>query len=1130
MSRPSPPPPSPPPPQRTPPRGQLAPPTGSTTNISSSSPDLPPVRNASWRRARDAIMMPWSTDRRDAGTAATRTPPAQESSVNASFWAPRSPAAITAAPPSSSSPWPQLGAWHGPTMRGTHDAVPAQGAPRARGVQEPPTRPIGASAGTSAPPTSSSASVRPPPSPRAMPAGPTPLSPRPAPTYACAPPPSPRAAVFGAPPPLPRAPAFGTAPPPSPRALTFGPAPPPSPRFPPPPPQTEPVYAASPLSPRPPPSPGADAPPPPRTTSTRAEWRPYRPPRVAADRGVLPPATPQLAVVHAPASPAQVVEYASVDLDRHVSHAALLARAVEHVVLDPRVEEAKHEAVRTETVVMHEDHPHHEDHDVNEVEYTTVDSHRDVLHEANEVEFATLDHATAAHRLAESVVLDPTSERSSVWSVSEESETMSSHRAASASVLSSTRGSDALGSIGAPPPVPSTPPILHVGAHAAGSVHGSNVRAASSHVPSSHGSSSHAAPSSHGSVGRHRDFDAPSSHASSSHAPSSHAGSVGRHHDVDAPGSHAPSSHAPSSHAPSSHGSAHRDVEPYRESDLRHEIDHQHHRDSNRESGTTTATAPRSSGASLASKNVRWRLSVHEGNMNDPVPLSGTGTTRSTSSTGSNPHGRRPSVMHPWKLPNDVLLAPTPNTDAPWSPSPMHSPRPPSSDTARPMAFRSEAGSLPRTLSTATTPMAPPFSPAPTSTTHRSGISSSTSSPGTGISTGAPCLVYIPAAHPASSTARTCETLATATSSTAVAAAAQSLRWKRRYAVAVAVPHGGSVLYLSKDPSGAALDVILAGRGVPDACVRVLGHAAVRIVPVPAPPGEASTTTTRLRGGTGGAGGAGETGSALALVLSTPAGVVVEKAQTAPGGKLARLFRAALPRTPSPISTASDSDMDDWGPTQVTILRDTNTPVVTSLAAMSARSPALAWTSAVHAWPFVVRFANARDAHVFAGVLSGDAARSVGESVEFDWDRRPSAAVSQGTTAALSQTTAEMPTPPVTPVVHRSPAAGAPPPPPRLVSKPIPQYVPPPTTSGNTVPPAVLPPPAHALPPTPTPVTAETASPGEELRLLHEVWRQIQANQYRNGASGNRRSHDRPVSAVGEGNVYDDVADILAAY
>ncbi|KNE72700.1 hypothetical protein AMAG_16458 [Allomyces macrogynus ATCC 38327] len=371
-------------------------------------------------------------------------------------------------------------------------------------------------------------------------------------------------------------------------------------------------------------------------------------------------------------------------------------------------------------------------------------------------------------------------------------------------------------------------------------------------------------------------------------------------------------------------------------------------------------------------------------------------------------------------------------------------------------------------------------------------------------------------------------TLATATSSTAVAAAAQSLRWKKRYAVAVAVPHGGSVLYLAKDPSGAALDVILAGRGVPDACVRVLGHAAVRIVPVPAPPGEASATT-RIRGGGGGTGGTGETGSALALVLSTPAGVVVEKAQSAPGGKLARLFRAALPRTPSP-STTSDSDMDDWGPTQVTILRDTNTPVVTSLAAMSSRTPALSWTSAVHAWPFVMRFASARDAHVFAGVLSGDAARSVGESVEFDWDRRPSAATAvTGTTAALSQATAEMPTPPVTPLVHRSPAVGAPPPPPpRLVSKPIPQYVPPPTTSG-TVPPAVLPPPAHALPPTPT-TTETTASPGEELRLLHEVWRQIQANQYRNGAGGNKRSHDRPVSGAGEGNVYDDVADILAAY
>ncbi|KNE65535.1 hypothetical protein AMAG_19484 [Allomyces macrogynus ATCC 38327] len=67
-------------------RGQLAPPTGSTTTIASSSPDLPPVRNVSWRRARDAIMMPWSTDRRDAGTA-TRTPPAQESSVDASLLA-----------------------------------------------------------------------------------------------------------------------------------------------------------------------------------------------------------------------------------------------------------------------------------------------------------------------------------------------------------------------------------------------------------------------------------------------------------------------------------------------------------------------------------------------------------------------------------------------------------------------------------------------------------------------------------------------------------------------------------------------------------------------------------------------------------------------------------------------------------------------------------------------------------------------------------------------------------------------------------------------------------------------------------------------------------------------------------
>ncbi|KAJ3358443.1 hypothetical protein GGF32_000399 [Allomyces javanicus] len=862
-----------------------------------------------------------------------------------------------------------------------------------------------------------------------MPAGPSPLSPRPAPTYA------------GAPPPSPRAPGFGAGPPPSPR----------------------PAYAAAPpLSPRPPPSPGTDAPPPPRTTSTRAEWRPYRPPRVAADRGVLPPvapvpSTPQVAVVHAPASPAQVVEYASVDPGRHVSHAALLARAVEHVVLDaPRVEEVRHEAVRTDTVVVHEDQSHHDDHDVNEVEYTTVDPHHDVMHEANEVEFATLDHAAAAHRLAESVVLDRTSDRSSMWSVSEEDSEVvvdgsSSHRAASASVRSSTRGSD---------------------------------------------------------------------------APGSHAGSVGRHHDMDAPGSH----------APSSHGSAYRDVEPYRESDLRHEI----REPSNRESGTTTATAPRSSGASLASKNVRWRLSVHESSMSDPVPLSGTGTTRSTSSTGSNPHGRRPSVMHPWKLPNDVLLAPAPNTDAPWSPSTMHSPRPPSSDTARPMAFRSDAGSLPRTLSTATTPMAPPFSPAPTATTYRSGLSTSTSSPGTGISTGAPCLVYIPAAHPASSTARTCETLATATSSTAVAAAAQSLRWKRRYAVAVAVPHGGSVLYLAKDPSGAALDVILAGRGVPDACVRVLGHAAVRIVPVPAPPGE-SSPSMRARGFADRSAAATDPGSALALVLSTPAGVVVEKAQSAPGGKLARLFRAALPRTPSPVSTASDSDMDDWGPTQVTILRDTNTPVVTSLAAMSARSPALSWTSAVHAWPFVVRFANARDAHVFAGVLSGDAARSVGESVEFDWDRRPSAATA--TTAALSQTTAEMPTPPVTPVVHRSPVAGtaaagagvgaaAPPPPPRLVSKPIPQYVPPPTTNGGAVPPAVLPPPAHALPPTPTmTVEAETASPGEELRLLHEVWRQIQANQYRNGAgAGNRRSHDRPVSGAGEGNVYDDVADILAAY
>ncbi|KNE65534.1 hypothetical protein AMAG_19483 [Allomyces macrogynus ATCC 38327] len=722
--------------------------------------------------------------------------------------------------------------------------------------------------------------------------------------------------------------------------------------------------------------------------------------------------------------------------------------------------------------------------------------------EVNEVEFVTLNHAAAAHRVAESVMLDPTSERSTVWSASEEESEalLSSHRAASASVRSSTRGSDAHVSIGTPPPVPTTPPILHVGPGS--SSHGSSARGSSSH-----GSGSHAAPpSSHGSVGRHRDFD----------AASSHAGSVGRHHDVDAPSG---------SPAPSSHGSAFRDVEPYRESDLRHEIDHPRS-NTNRESGTTTATAPRSSGASLASKNVRWRLSVHESSMSDSVPLFGTGTTRSTSSTGSNPHSRRPSVLHPWKLPNDVLLAPAPtNPDVPWS----SSPRPPSSDTARPMALRSDAGSLPRTLSTATTPMAPPFSPAPTSTTHRSGISSS-STGGTGISTGAPCLVYIPAAHPASSTARTCETLATATSSTAVAAAAQSLRWKRRFTVAVAVPHGGSVLYLSKDPSGAALDVILAGRGVPDACVRVLGHAAVRIVPVPAPPGETSPSTMRARGFADRSAAPTDSGSALALVLSTPAGVVVEKVQSAPGGKLARLFRAALPRTPSPSSTTSDPDMDDWGPTQVTILHDTNTPVVTSLAAMSSRTPALAWTSAVHAWPFVVRFANARDAHVFAGVLSGDAARSVGESVEFDWDRRPSAAT--GTTAALSQTTAEMPTPPVTPVVHRSPTAPPPPPPPpRLVSKPIPQYVPPPTTSGNSVPPAVLPPPAHALPPTPTmAVEAETASPGEELRLLHEVWRQIQANQYRNGAGGNMRSHERRVSGAGEGNVNDDVADILAAY